>query len=45
MTSTLLRDVIPIPEQVFQGDFVLKLTDGVEKVQETLGTYVVTRPT
>ncbi len=29
MTSTLLRDVIPIREQVFQGDFVLKLTDGV----------------
>ncbi len=40
--TTLLRDVIPIPEQVYQGDFVLKLTDGVEKVEETLGTYVVT---
>ena len=40
--TTLLRDVIPIPEQVYQGDFVLKLTEGVEKVEQTLGTYVVT---
>ncbi len=40
--TTLLRDVIPIPEQVYQGDFVLKLTDGVERAAETLGTYVVT---
>ena len=42
MTSTLLRDLIPIPEQVYQGDFVLKLTEGVEKAEQTLGTYVVT---
>ncbi len=40
--TTLLRNVIEIPEQVFQGDFVLKLTDGVERAAETLGTYVVT---
>ena len=40
--TTLLRDLIPIPEQVYQGDFVLKLTEGVEKAEQTLGTYVVT---
>ncbi len=34
--TTLLRDVIHIPEQVFQGDFVLKLTDGVEKAARYL---------
>ncbi len=40
--TTLLRDVIAIPEQVYQGDFVLKLTEGIEQVEQTLATYVVT---
>jgi hypothetical protein len=39
---TLLRDVITIPEQVQAGDYVLKLTEGVERLDETLGEYVVT---
>ena len=39
---TLLRDVITIPEQVRAGDYVLKLTEGVERLDETLGEYVVT---
>src|SRR5512135_644803 len=39
---TLLRDLIVIPERVHQGDFVLKLTDGVSHPGETLRDYVVT---
>ncbi|HPA52709.1 MAG TPA: DUF6079 family protein, partial [Thermoanaerobaculia bacterium] len=39
---TLLKDLIRVPERVHQGDFVLKLTDGVERPKETLGSYVVT---
>ncbi len=39
---TLLKDLIRVPEQVHQGDFVLKLTEGVEKPGETLSSYVVT---
>ena len=39
---TLIRELISIPEQVFQGDFVLKLADGVTNADETLGNYVVT---
>lgn len=39
---TLIRDLISIPERVHQGDFVLKLSDGVRAAEETLGTYVVT---
>ena len=42
MSPPLLRELITIPEQVYQGDFVLKLTEGVEKVHQTLETYVVT---
>ncbi len=38
----LLKELIEIPEGVYQGDFVLKLTEGVDKAQETLGNYVVT---
>ena len=40
----LLKELIDIPEAVYQGDFVLKLTEGVDqdKAQETLGSYVVT---
>lgn len=41
---TLLRDVIDIPEQSHAGDFVLRLTEGVDQAHlaETLGEYVVT---
>lgn len=39
---TLLKDLINVPERVHQGDFVLKLTDGVERPKETLASYVVT---
>lgn len=39
---TLIKDLISIPEQVFQGDFVLKLADGVSNAEATLHDYVVT---
>ncbi|MDQ2710213.1 MAG: hypothetical protein M3Z25_22475 [Actinomycetota bacterium] len=49
MTSTsvqtgqpLLRELIDIPERIHQGDFVLRLTEGVRDTRSTLDTYVVT---
>ena len=39
---TLLKDLIDIPEQVQKGDFVLRLTEGVIRPEETLKSYVVT---
>ncbi len=38
----LLRDLIHIPERVHQGDFVLKLSEGVTHADQTLHDYVVT---
>jgi len=41
----LLKDLIDIPERVYRGDFVLKLTEGVataESRRATLASYVVT---
>jgi hypothetical protein len=40
----LLRDLITIPERVHQGDFVLKLSEGVSDAHasETVANYVVT---
>lgn len=40
--AQLIRDLIEIPEQVFKGDFVLKLAEGLERSEETLRDYVVT---
>jgi hypothetical protein len=39
---TLIRELIAIPEQVHQGDFVLKLAEGVAHAEATLSDYVVT---
>lgn len=39
---TLIREIFDIPTQVHQGDFVLRLTEGVNRPAETLRTYVVT---
>ena len=39
---TLIKDLIEIPEQVQKGDFVLRLTEGVNQVEQTLKQYVVT---
>lgn len=38
----LIKDLIRIPERVHQGDFVLKLTEGVGDAARTLRDYVVT---
>jgi PglZ domain len=38
----LLKDLIRIPERVYQGDFVLKLTEGVRDAEATVRDYVVT---
>jgi len=40
--STLLRDLIHIPEAVQKGDFVMSLADGVSHAERTLDGYVVT---
>ena len=39
---TTISDIFNIPTQVHQGDFVLRLTEGVTRPGVTLGTYVVT---
>jgi len=33
---TLIKDLIQIPEVVHKGDFVLKLTEGVTKPEQTV---------
>lgn len=38
----LIKDLIAIPERVHQGDFVLKLSEGVSHAEQTLRDYVVT---
>ncbi len=38
----LIKDLINIPEHVHQGDFVLKLSEGVSHAERTLAEYVVT---
>src|SRR3989442_3044372 len=39
---TLIKDLIDIPERVQHGDFVLRLSEGVNRAEETLREYVVT---
>jgi hypothetical protein len=39
---TLIKDLIDIPERVQRGDFVLRLSEGVTRADETLRDYVVT---
>ncbi len=38
----LLRELITIPERIHQGDFVLRLTEGVRHIQATVDSYVIT---
>ena len=38
----LIKELINIPEQVNKGDFVLRLTEGVQNPKQTLKNYVVT---
>lgn len=37
-----ITEIFDIPERVHQGDFVLRLTEGVTRPEETLRNYVVT---
>ena len=39
---TTIADLFVLPERVHQGDFVLRLSEGVERAGETLDDYVVT---
>ncbi|OSM06737.1 hypothetical protein [Magnetofaba australis] len=39
---TLIQELIDIPERVHKGDFVLRLTEGVDHADQTLRNYVVT---
>ena len=39
---TTINDIFDIPTQVHQGDFVLRLTEGITRPADTLRTYVVT---
>ncbi|MEA3410187.1 MAG: phage resistance protein [Pseudomonadota bacterium] len=39
---TKIAQIFEIPERVHQGDFVLRLTEGVNRPEETLRNYVVT---
>src|SRR5438552_2142628 len=39
---TPIKDLISLPEHVHRGDFVLRLTEGVERPADTLRDYVVT---
>jgi hypothetical protein len=39
---TLIKELIDIPEHVQRGDFVLRLSEGVDRAEETLRDYVVT---
>jgi len=39
---TLIRELIDIPEHVQKGDFVLRLSEGVNRAEETIRDYVAT---
>ncbi|MCG5541818.1 MULTISPECIES: phage resistance protein [unclassified Halorhodospira] len=39
---TKIADIIDVPNEVHQGDFVLRLTEGVQDPEGTLSSYVVT---
>src|SRR5439155_18306631 len=40
--TTLIKDLIDIPDHVQRGDFVLRLAEGVNRAEETLREYIVT---
>jgi hypothetical protein len=42
MADIFIKDLIDLPEQVNRGDFVLRLTEGVARPEETIESYVVT---
>lgn len=40
--TTLIKDLIDIPERVQKGDYVLKLVEDIKRPEVVLGNYVVT---
>lgn len=40
--TTYIKDLIELPDHVRKSDFVLRLTEGITKPDETVATYVVT---
>lgn len=42
LMTTYIKDLIELPERVRRGDFVLRLTEGVTRPEETVAEYVVT---
>lgn len=42
--SEMIRELFDLPEQIRKGDFVHKLSEGVEHPAETATSYIVTRP-
>ncbi len=40
--AMLIKDLINIPERIYANEFVIKLTEGIERPEETLDQYVVT---
>jgi len=40
--TTYIKDIFDLPDRVRRGDFVLKLSEGVNKPDETINNYVVT---
>ena len=39
---TYMKDILDLPDRVMRGDFVLKLSEGVDRPDETIKNYVVT---
>lgn len=42
MSVTYIKDLFDLPDYVQRGDFVLRLTEGITKPEETVKNYVVT---
>jgi hypothetical protein len=40
--TVLIKELIEVPDRVHKGDFVLRLSEGVQQPEETLRDYVVT---
>jgi hypothetical protein len=40
--TTYIKDLIELPDRVRRGDFVLRLTEGVTRPEDTVNNYVVT---
>ena len=38
---TYMKDILDLPDRVMRGDFVLKLSEGVDKPDQTIKDYVV----